>query len=494
MASDSDGFDINPNSPRTKVAMRMNGIEPGDISPKKAADFEIAGLYESNKDLSSSRYKFFEKKRHQLVKNVAEDRQVISAHGTHSTFGGTMHSASSGNLESDLMADTLRQEQEKIAKIKAQAKFEIEQIVTADLTQKERVAEGAKRTAESEARLKELIKDRQKELKARAIASEKSSTKKAAARQSAINTRLAENERLIEKMTAAGERATAQLAENAKVWDVRKEENHEKQKMIKDRKDKFEVNLQKGLEKSYEEQLSRVGLLDDKLKRDEEARRIHAEEVSAMFLQNRLRVQHALEEKQSKRENAFYASSEKFFEVQEKGTAAVKLKQKEAKDRNDKAKKKQVKLREEELRKQDALAKETEAKVSRNLSHVELLREERIRDASQRRVETRSMMADLVLQNRERIARAEEFSRNTRLDKIKGTIKRIDAIHASQARVAQRRAVTVKDCFLEKHHLNDKIQQLRDAPEWKYNQLLKSLDLPLPKKDQKEGGEEGEKE
>merc|ERR1719487_716878 len=118
-----------------------------------------------------------------------------------------------------------------------------------------------------------------------------------------------------------------------------------------------------------------------------------------------------------------------------------------------------------------------EKNLARSLSDVAVNKVAREQQSVQRRQESRNIMADLVLENRERIKRADEYNRAQSLSKIQGARNRVDNILETRRQLAHKRVTTVKECFLEKHHLTETITQLRDAPAWKYNKLLRTLDL-----------------
>merc|ERR1719213_1232706 len=94
--------------------------------------------------------------------------------------------------------------------------------------------------------------------------------------------------------------------------------------------------MQKRLEHDYNSQKSRDSILDEKMMRAEEMRRVNAEDRSAKYTKNRLQVQHAQAEQQAARENAFLQSTEKFMMVQEAGAIGLKSRMKELSQRNNK--------------------------------------------------------------------------------------------------------------------------------------------------------------
>lgn len=486
MATDGGGKrDFNVDSPRTKVAMKMTGVTAKELNPKAQSAYEIPDLLEANKDLNDSRYKTFEKKRQQLVKNVCEAAHVLSpdvlSKSTNSFFAMT----SVSDCGSDEMNKLMEKETEKIEKLKQQAKHDITKMVQEDLTAKKRVQESQVRQQESAARMAALKKEKAQGMAEARKQAEKANERKAQIREQAIKRRAEECEVLTQKLTAAGERATAQLAENMKVWDVKKEERAQKSALILDRKEKYMDNMQKRLEQDYYSQMGRDRILEDKMEAAEEKRRIMAEERSAKYTKNRLQVQHAQSEQQTARENAFMQSTEKFNLIQEAGAVALKGRMKELKDRNDKAKNKHAKNYERVVEENVKIAREMENKISKSASDVAMAKAEREKTALERRKESRNIMSELVLENRERIKRADEYKRSQSLAQIQGVRGRVESMLDTRRRIAEKRITTVKECFLEKHHLTETISQLRDAPAWKYNKLLRTLDLESLSTDKK---------
>merc|ERR1719486_1525855 len=99
-------------------------------------------------------------------------------------------------------------------------------------------------------------------------------------------------------------------------------------------------------------------------------------------------------------------------------------------------------------------------------------------------------MGELRQVNLSLLRRAHQHSQVQALNKILDMRYRVKALKDSKDEAQFRRFDMIKNCAIEKHHLEFQVQKVRDAPPEKMNSLLEAMGMqPI-----KTGKEEGEEE
>jgi hypothetical protein len=207
------------------------------------------------------------------------------------------------------------------------------------------------------------------------------------------------------------------------------------------------------------------------------------------------KVSDTQQKNEENRWNTFNENMKKLAEARQRGMEQLNGVQERAKTHREKELQKWNTKRME--RKNSYKAKLNKWKAEITDGHLKSMevREKHLEDHVYKKAELRGYLQELVQQNQNRIARAEECTREQTLARIRNTNDKMEQHMRQKKQVMAYRANALKEEMIGKTQLMEIKAVMRDCPTKRINQLLSSLDMPLlPTESPKEGEEDTNKQ
>lgn len=475
--------ELNVGSPRVKAAMKVLGIKPQEVSKIDPAHF----------DGKDGRQKMFSQKRQQLIRDINE----MVAKSPDVTDGGKkepLDASAERERKTKAFLDVIEaQEHANFEKLQVMAKKEVQKIVIGELSSKAASHAGQEKQKQSHARLREMRSLRDQEAAARKKEAEKKQEKNEKVREAATVVLAKRNAEMTETLRKANERCTNKLESIASERVVKKEENDERRRLLADRREIVEADLEHGREKAY-------GVHVDK----HEGKQQWLAEQLASRVSNSAAIAQAQQESMDrvkvKQEQNEIESRLRFLEAVDRHGKAADVRNDNAKVERKLFKVTNEKRKQAHQGRYDRIQAELEKSPGIKLSAsaapgsptfvVERsdLRKEKpgrghnplLKSQSDSRmipvVDHRTDHADIVSGNRERLRRAHAYEMSEQLDKLHNMRLKVQIMNDAKTEADKRRMCVLRNTSLEKMHLTERVGRCRDSqdPE-KMNRVLEDM-------------------
>jgi len=294
------------------------------------------------------------------------------------------------------------------------------------------------------------------------------------------------------KFMSDEERVAKQVQDRKQMWaDVQEErrkkiadialKNVENQRMQEEESiRRWETGLMKEMER--EERMRKT--FEEKLQQKREQ---HSDKMA--------NVSDTQQKNEENRWNTFSENMKKLSEARQRGIEQLNGVQERAKTHREKELQKWNTKRMERKNSYKAKLNKWKAEITDgHLKSVEV-REKHLEDHVYKKAEMKGYLQELVQKNQNRIARAEECTREQTLARIRNTNDKMEQHMRQKKQVMAYRANALKEEMISKTQLMEIKAVMRDCPTKRINQLLSSLDMPLlPTESPKEGEEDTNKQ
>jgi len=369
-----------------------------------------------------------------------------------------------------------RAERENMEQMQRAAKKDVQKVVIQELEAKLNDHKSQKKQQESVQRLEQLMKKRDEEMKARKKEATKRQEKNSDVRERSMHAKAEKGEEMTEALRKASERAEKKLSEIFAAHEEAKARNDERMAHIVERQEGKDRQLLRGREEAYREHVAKHHQKLEKLAEKLAHRQSHAEEIAEKQQQTTLKVREFQENKQAKVEENYWNICARHDRAATKRADNLEAQVKEYTVKNGKRK-------QAHASRYDRLLEELDHKMSASLpgspTYVRPGSKESMlsRSTSDSHVfeaaEHRRRHVSLVDENRERLRRAHHYEVEEQLHKLEHMRKRVQIMEDSKSEADKRRMVVMRNCAVEKMHLSDKVDRMRDSqdPEKMYRML-----------------------
>lgn len=270
---------------------------------------------------------------------------------------------------------------------------------------------------------------------------------------------------LIAKLKKSFRRVEEYKAETFENWQRVKEEHEEKMRDVTLRR---EEQLHAEQEELVHEYLEKEARTQERLAEKREKEKERALKGEADYLEKLENSQRQIEAKQAKKEEEFMEA----LSDQAKARQRVEVQHEEIKAEakkywTDKVVPVLEKKRDEEEKFQERLRRK--AKKSRKPpghipGPISPRKLKYLQEESQRRIELRTSMDELVQQNLRRLERGQEFNTDRLLTRIEENNARSDEIHERRMNRHLQREAIMKEALIEKARVNDELRTMKVLP------------------------------
>lgn len=473
---------IDLGSPRTQAALKVLGIEPHELKKLDPKDFE--GREE--------RYKIFEQKRRNLIEEV-KTKVAMSPDisGGRRSIDPAVERA---EKNARLLEEVEEQERVNMEKMQLMAKKDVQNVVIGELGIKLSSFQGQKRQKESQQRLKELLKVRDEELQARKKDAQKKQERNQEVRTRATSALTERNEEMVETLRKNSERAEKKLQENADEHQKYIAEVTERRRAISERQGKYELQLMRGREVAYTEHCIKHKEKLDMLAEALAQRQSDAQIIAERQRRSLLNVRETQAKQQSEAEDKFWKICERHGKAAAVRDERFTTTMKEFQVRNNKRKSAHEsrfdRLQQEHENSPGLKLTASSAPGSpkfvidrsdkrraspgrgENLAMAKSLSDSRISGL----VEHRTNFSDLVGANKERLRRAHHHAMTEQIDKLHSMRRRVEIMQEAQTEADRRRMAVMRNCSLEKTHLTERVDRIKDSQDpTKMSKMLEEL-------------------
>ncbi|CAE8613686.1 unnamed protein product [Polarella glacialis] len=449
----------NMGSPRVRAAMKVMGLTLADLE-KKA--LEAFGGMEST-------HLLFEKKRRVLVHQVHHLATKGPQGSTETDFaaphGGTERNAT-------FMDEVLRKERASFEVMQRMAKKDVQMTVIKELEGKLQVHLSAKKMEESVSRQKELKKELNEKLSLAKKEAAKKLEKSIEARVKAARQKEQRSEQLRKELGEADERV-------AKVLDT----------IAHSRDDEIEQNRVKFMEMAEKQAQYKEGKFQELLALHDT---IEQRDVRKAELLETLASRHSNKEEIARKQQL---TKQKVHDWQIEKQEHIDQKYREAVDRQEQA----LQVRETNLTARLKEFKKTnnQKRAAFDTRYEKVLKEREKPHSSQRlqrsasetlvspkerqellhaREEATNHVA-LAASNRERLQRAHGHAVEQQISKLQNMRDRTQVMLDARTEADRRRMMVLRNCAIEKHHLSQKVDRVKDSGAEKMLKLLGDMDV-----------------
>lgn len=456
----------NIGSPRVRAAMKVLGVTTSELEKQDISAFDL-----------ESKYWLFEKKRRAIIQQVA-NLASSGPQGSHKTEPGSppAPTLTAAERNAQYMEEVIRREKANMEVMERIAKKDIQKTVIEELEGKLQVHLSQKRQEESFERFRQLKKERHEKLKLAQKEAAKKAEKYKEVRERAKKEVEKHRQELKETLKQADERVSTMLTslKEAHVEEVQKAQ--EKFVVIAERQENFAQSLVRRREQMHDEIESKHEAKRELLASFQGARQSHKEEILEREMQCREKVQKSLEEKQAKAEEKYWEICERHKKAQEYRESNVAAWMKEMKTSHTKKKNAHEARYTKLLNEKD---KEHQDFVKRTLqrSASETLKPTFERQELLKAREDANNHVELAAWNRERLKRAHAYEVEQQLEKLLAMRERTQIMFDVRAEADKRRMIVLRNATLEKQHLTDKVDRVRDAGPDRMLKLLDDVEL-----------------
>lgn len=438
-------------SPRVRAAMRMLGISPADLRGESDSARGAGGS-------SQRRAEMQQKKRRELVLEVEE-----MASGIADDFAGKLlvadpmaEARESGRMTGFHTARGDPKLADKLEALRQQAKSDVVRMRETEENRLRRAKEEAERDAAARKRIEDMRKEQQDKRDADVKAKEAAAEKKQQLIKAASQKRREEAKELMQKLQEGFEKGEEKHRQTMEQWGGIRVERSEKSATVRQRKEERDIEMQDEMARKYWQKQERVQQRQAGRKEQEQPR---VDDDEAKFIERINYLRKVAEEKQAEREIAFGKTLDKMANAREvvdqSFQARVQTSRAEAEKRTEKQAGRMREIRKQRREQnKDILDKLSKSDAVDRASALRTEEVERIK-------EQREAMDDLVIQNKARLERAEEFAREQMLARILQNQARVDGMKEHQETLLHERRNILKDVLIEKDLCRDMLRTMK---------------------------------
>lgn len=447
--------------------MRVLGILPTELRPKDVTAF-------GGSDVKA---KFFEQKRLNLIDEVKRKAESApDVHGKHGADGG-MTREERNALFLEQVAKT---EQENMTRMAKLAKKDVQSVVIQELETKLAAFNNKKRQEEGASRVKESLKARDDALAARKKLQDKKKERITDVRNKANQAVLSHSMELLETLRKNNERAEKSIQAIAESRTEGRGAKQEKRDLAWTRVDSYSADLVAKREHAYAELCQKM---DSQVQRSQElssSRQSHADEANAKLESCHEHVRVSAEQKQAAAEAKYWKAITRHGEAAKSRDEELKTRIKEFQVRNVKRKQahegRYVKIQ-SDIDKNIARKYEEFEKKEQEFEKTRALAKASSAADLQRFFDHREDIIDLAAMNRERLRRAHHYSVEQQLDKLVQMRRKVQIMQNAKTEADTRRMVVMAKCAVEKMHLTDRVDRVKNSKDPdKMQSMLEELD------------------
>jgi len=268
---------------------------------------------------------------------------------------------------------------------------------------------------------------------------------------------------LVAKLKLSFKKVEEHKAETLQNWERVKEENAYKMEEVAYRHEQL---LREDQEEKVRDYLEKEARTQERLEEKRERDRERAEKGEAEYLEKLEISLRELEAKQQLREERFMESLER----QEKAAQELvkehqKIRDKAQKYWTDKVEPVLDKKRKEEEKFQERLRRRAKKfRTQPQGGPVSPRKLKVLQDETQRRVELRASMDEIVQQNLQRLQRGQEFMTDRLLTRIEENNARTDELHEKRATRHLKREAIMKEALIEKARVHEELRTMKVIP------------------------------
>mmetsp|Transcript_61098 Transcript_61098/g.157551 ORF Transcript_61098/g.157551 Transcript_61098/m.157551 type:complete len:498 (-) Transcript_61098:44-1537(-) len=492
---DADGT-INFDHPRTLAAMKVTGITEADIVTKS----KEPGLDQTpprggqtprvNSEGLARRNEVWEQKRQHLLKELEEIAETLEEREVESLLSPRPAHAvdvqdwfDRQKSQVDRMRGRLRTQLQK------DAQREIQKQQAQDIAMRDRDAVQRRlqeQAAEKKAFLQEQAEKRATQ-QAKVLERLKASAKAEKERRDGITSRLSSD---MDRVTKLVEGRRGDLANKAQGVHSRTAE-------ISDRKAQHEQSLLEEKLRRVDEAVQKDQMVEERLQQSHHETLQKFEERRGKFSNKMYKVQETLAQQELEREKQFRDSLEKLENCRKTALEETQKVVDSTKEARDKRMNRWATTRQTQRTARREYLKELKTTMNQADQKSETVREKYLEETIYDKAANRGLFHEVVEQNKQRIARSDEYARAHTLAKIEREMARTQAIEAHKKTIMENRCSAIKESMLGRIRVEELKSANKDAGEAslkRVNNILRDLDMPPLSTAPVNQGEEGQQQ
>jgi len=460
---------VDVDSPRIIAAMKVTGIGVMDITEPVLAD---AADIDNRTDGEQRRAELMERKRKHLLQELDNAAKALD-----DTLVEAILSPKS--VDAALAQDAkslLDQEKQKIDASRDRCKSDMQKELEREMGRKFAYEGTQKGREEWRKRAKEKHDEKAQHLAELADINSKRLEKAAEAMRKVKKDEWDEKKETMKKIGLTNDRVVKQAEERREVWAALGEERSKKMAEIAQKS----LDIQRvDEEESYRKARERATKQAEREERMTAAAKEALDVKRAKDADKMGSVNDLMIKQQGERETMFKANTERLNSAR----ASAAERQAEIAERCRATRAKEMEKwqvnraagRKEHREKCDEIRKEISDSFEKSIT----VREKYVEETVYAKAEMKGCMSELVGQNKARLARAGECTREQILAKVRHTKDKMSARDSDAKAVADYRTNAVRDEMRTKTQMHELKTLIQDASPKRVNQLLKELDLPL---------------
>lgn len=263
---------------------------------------------------------------------------------------------------------------------------------------------------------------------------------------------------LMSKLEGSFDKVNALLKSKAETWEQIREERHHRLEGAAERRQQAEQTAQAELVRLYLEKEQRFR---DHLEEEKEKTRSKASAEDSKYSQKMELVSTMLENKQAEKEAAF----KKVSEALERASEVVREKNEERSKVARETIEKRMLKKDERLLQHRKERYERRKEIMDKLAAQDAMTPRELRaEETQRRIENRAIMEEVVEQNLQRLERAHEFAREQMLARIQQNAARVDIMTEQRHKHMLQRTQLLRETMLGRCNAQETIRTMKALP------------------------------